>query len=71
MQPFLEHGWTVYKMRYGIDNTGKREGLRIIVCVDAGKKNLLMIQMCKKANCPDEGDLRVEINHRIATYLAL
>lgn len=68
-QPFLSSGWTLYKMRWGIDNKGKRGGLRIIFCTNEG--DLIFIFVATKNDCDDERQLESEFLHRMKEYFSM
>jgi hypothetical protein len=66
-QPFLNIGWTIYKMRWAIDNKGKSSGLRIIFCLNEG--HMIFSYVATKNECADERLLESEFLQRIKEYL--
>jgi hypothetical protein len=68
-QPFLNSGWTIYKMRWAIDNKGKRGGLRIIFCINEG--HVLFTFIATKNDCDDERQLESEFLRRIKEYFSV
>lgn len=66
-QPFLVNGWVIRKMRFAIDNTGKRGGLRVIFCVNGN--SLLFVYIATKNQCDDERQLESTFLKRIREYL--
>jgi hypothetical protein len=68
-QPFLTLGWTIYKMRWAIDNKGKSSGLRIIFCLNGNQ--ILFSFVATKNKCADEKQLESEFLHRIKEYLSI
>ena len=66
-QPFLTMGWEVRKMRWAIDNSGKRGGLRIIFCLNSG--HLLLTFVATKNDCDDERVLEKVFMGRLKVYL--
>jgi len=67
-QPFLQNGWEIRKMRYAIDNTGKRGGLRIVFCI--GDDCILLVLIKNKKDCENENELEKDILTRIKTYIS-
>ena len=68
-QTFLSLGWTIYKMRWAIDNKGKRSGLRIIFCANEG--HVLFAFIATKNDCDDERQLESEFLRRIKEYFSV
>ena len=67
-QPFLSKGWKIYKMRWGIDNKGKSNGLRIIFCSNG--ENILLVFIASKNDCAVETKLEKEFLSRIQDYIS-
>ena len=67
-QPFLQLGWTIWKMRYAIDNRGKSGGTRTIFCTDTMR--LLFVTIKLKKDCEDERKFEVEFMPRIRDYVS-
>ena len=68
-QPFLHDGWVIRKLRWAIDNRGKRNGLRVIFAIN--ECEILMILIATKNDCDDEKKLEKEIMLRIRNYLCI
>jgi hypothetical protein len=68
-QPFLNDGWTVYKMRYATGREGKSGGLRIIFCIDNNEDNVLLVFIARKADCSDEAKLIRKFKKRIGAFI--
>jgi len=68
-QPFLQNGWTIYKLKFAIDNRGKSGGLRIVFCKN--HDYLLLVLIKHKKNCTNEPKLQSEFISRIKQYICL
>jgi len=68
-QPFLQSGWTIWKMRYAIDNKGKSGGTRTIFCVSEAE--ILFVCIKSKKDCANEAEFQNEFLARIKEYLCL
>jgi len=68
-QPFLSSGWVIRKMRYAINNRGKRGGLRIIFCIN--EKDILFVFIATKNDCDDERKLEKVFLKRINEYISI
>lgn len=68
-QPFLQKGWEIRKMRFAIDNAGKRGGLRIIFCIN--NDCILLVLIKHKKDCSNENILANDIFSRIKTYISI
>ena len=70
-QPYLTDGWVLRKMRYGIDNTGKRGGLRLVFAVSEATEAFenVFIIVDKKNNVQQEREFRKETFERFKDYL--
>jgi len=66
-QPFLTIGWEIRKMRWAMDNGGKRGGLRIIFCLNTN--HLILAFIATKNNCDDERQLEKVFMKRIKLFL--
>lgn len=70
-QPYLANGWILRKMRYAIDNTEKRSGLRIVFAISQSAEiceNVFVI-IDRKKNVQQEREFRKEIFARFKDYL--
>lgn len=67
-QPFLSKGWKIHKMRWGIDNKGKSNGLRIIFCCN--NENILLVFVASKNDCAVETKLEKEFLARIKEFIS-
>lgn len=67
-QPFLQDGWEIRKMRFAIDNTGKRGGLRVVFCIS--NNGVLLVLIKHKRDCANENELQKDILTRIKTYIS-
>jgi hypothetical protein len=69
-QPFLEHGFTVYKARFAADGKGQSSGLRIIYCL--GKERAVVFVCVKFKNAVEnESEFEKEALWRIDEFLKL
>ena len=68
-QPFLQQGWIIRKMRWAVGNKGKREGLRVLFCLN--ENEILMVLIALKKDCAKEEDLEKEIMSRIKDYICV
>jgi hypothetical protein len=67
-QPYLDKGWTIHKIRYGIDTTGKRGGVRLIFAVN--DRNLLYISVRLKKDVEGlESKFEAECVERLGEYI--
>ncbi len=67
-QPFLDKGWIIHKVRWGIDNTGKRGGVRIIFAVNSG--NLIYLAVKPKKHIENhENEFQEESISRLREYI--
>lgn len=66
-QPFLTNGWTIWKFRYALDNTGKSNGTRLIFCINTN--NILLVYINTKSRCSNERELEREFMPRIKEYI--
>ncbi len=73
-QPLLIHGWRIYKMRYAIDKKGKRDGARIIFCVndlDSNNVQLLLVFVATKSQSANQRELENEYLSRIKEFIGI
>jgi len=69
-QPFLEHGFTIYKARFAADGKGQSSGLRIIYCL--GKERAVVFVCVKFKNAVEnESEFEKEALWRIDEFLKL
>mgnify|MGYP001612549540 CR=1 FL=1 len=68
-QPFLQVGWTIRKMRLGIDDKGQSHGLRIIFCLN--DEYLLFVFVATKNRCDDERKMEKVFLQRISEYVSV
>ena len=67
-QPFIEHGFTIYKLRYAADGKGKSAGLRIMYCL--GKDRTIIFLCIKFKNAvEDEAKFESETIWRMKEFL--
>ncbi len=67
-QPFLDHGFTIYKARYAADGRGQSSGLRIIYCLGAGR-SILFVCIAFKGAVENEMEFEAEAIWRIGMFL--
>ncbi len=67
-QPFLQNGWEIRKMRFALDNTGKKGGLRIVFCIS--DDCILLVLIKNKKDCENENEFERNILTRIKTYIS-
>jgi hypothetical protein len=67
-QPFLEHGFTIYKARFAADGKGQSSGLRIIYCL--GKERVILFTCVAFKNAVEnEAKFEAEAIWRIGQFL--
>lgn len=68
-QPFLSKNWTMWKMRWGIDNRGPSYGLRIMYCIN--HKHIVLVNIKhKKFIKENEIEFQKETIERMESFLA-
>lgn len=69
-QPFLDRGYSIYKMRYAADGKGQSSGLRIIYAV--GKNSTIVLICIKfKNSVENESSFEKEILCRMKDFLEI